>query len=103
MSATRIQCKMTARVTSGQPGEQQGVVMVREAVETTFDNGPEVISAVLPILDPDEELHAAVQATDAVVAVTDRRVIVKTHLHVELAVPFHVLRRIQFDVERDRA
>jgi hypothetical protein len=67
------------------------------------DLHPDVIPALRTILEPDEEVKAAARATDAVLAVTDRRVVVKTHLHVELDIPVERVRRIQFDIERRRA
>jgi hypothetical protein len=53
-------------------------------------------------LEPGEELRLQARATDAVIAVTDRRLVVMARNRVALAVPFNRLRRIQFDIERDR-
>jgi hypothetical protein len=47
-------------------------------------------------------LKAQAEATDAVMLVTDRRVAVALNDRLSMAVPFDGLRRIQFDVERDR-
>jgi hypothetical protein len=46
------------------------------------------------------QVHA--EATDAVMLVTDRRVAVALKDRLSMAVPFEALRRIQFDVERNR-
>lgn len=63
----------------------------------TPDNRP-----FLKILDPGEQVHIQAKATDAVMLVTDRRVAVAVQDRLAMAVPFESLRRIQFDVERDR-
>jgi hypothetical protein len=57
---------------------------------------------VLEALEPGEELRHQARATDAVIAVTDRRLVVAARNRVALAVPFQSLRRIQFDIERNR-
>jgi len=57
---------------------------------------------VLEALEPGEQLRHRARATDAVIAVTDRRLVVAAQNRVALAVPFHSLRRIQFDIERNR-
>lgn len=59
-------------------------------------------SRVREALEPDEELHAVAPAKDAVFAVSDRRLIVAARERIALSVRFHELRRIQFDIERDR-
>src|SRR5712691_11114106 len=53
-------------------------------------------------LEPGERLQVHATASDASIAVTDRRLIVAAPTRVALAVPFGDLRRIQFDVERLR-
>jgi hypothetical protein len=53
-------------------------------------------------LEPDEDLHAYAHGRDAVFAVSDRRLIVAARERIALSVRFHELRRIQFDIERDR-
>jgi len=60
------------------------------------------VEAIRPILEPDEEVHVGARAAEAVVVVTDRRVVIAAGHHVSLDVPYHGLRRIQFDVERRR-
>jgi hypothetical protein len=54
------------------------------------------------ILEPDEEVTVRAWATEAVLAVTPRRLVVADTRRVALAVPFERLRRIQFDIERTR-
>jgi len=61
---------------------------------------PEQIS--LRLLEPDEKLEVAARARDAVLAVTDRRLIVADEERIALEVPFTDIRRIQFDIERTR-
>ena len=56
----------------------------------------------LRILGPDETIHSFAPATDARVLVTDRRLAVIRADRVLLDVPFERLRRIQFDIERER-
>ena len=53
-------------------------------------------------LDAGEEVRARAAAADAVLAVTDRRVVVASAARVALAVPIEEIRRIQFDIERSR-
>jgi hypothetical protein len=57
---------------------------------------------VREVLEPGEQLRLHAPASDATIAVTDRRLIVADPNRVALAVPFGRLRRIQFDVERSR-
>jgi hypothetical protein len=58
--------------------------------------------ALLHILKPDEELYVQARATDAVVAVSDRRLVVTNGGRVALDLPYQELRRVQFDIERTR-
>jgi hypothetical protein len=53
-------------------------------------------------LEPGEEIHITTRADDVILAVTDRRLVVAAPERVALAVPFHAVRRIQFDIERSR-
>jgi hypothetical protein len=57
---------------------------------------------VASVLEPDERLHVQAQARDAAIVVTDRRLIVAAGERLALAVRFEGLRRIQFDIERER-
>jgi hypothetical protein len=57
---------------------------------------------VLRALEPGEAVRIAARATDAVLAVTDRRLVVAAPDRLALAVPIAELRRIQFDIERHR-
>ncbi len=54
------------------------------------------------VFEPGEEIRHQARTTDAVIAVTDRRLVVAARNRVALAVPFQSLRRIQFDIERNR-
>ena len=54
------------------------------------------------VLDPAETVHVKAKASDAVLAVTNRRLVVVAPPRPTLAVPFEGLRRIQFDIERER-
>jgi hypothetical protein len=60
------------------------------------------LAPVLRLLEPDEQVHVHARATDAVMLVTNRRVAVSVNDKLALAVPFEGLRRIQFDIERER-
>ena len=62
----------------------------------------DILPAFRHMLGPGEEVHAAARATDAVLAVTDRRLLVVAGNHVLLDVPIDHVRRIQFDVEKGR-
>jgi hypothetical protein len=53
-------------------------------------------------LDPDEEIHVQAPAGDNLVIVTDRRLAIAARDRLALDVPIDNLRRIQFDIERDR-
>jgi hypothetical protein len=53
-------------------------------------------------LEPDEALQAMARARDAALAVSDRRVVLVAGDRLALNVPFERLRRVQFDIERDR-
>jgi hypothetical protein len=54
------------------------------------------------VLEPGEQLKYRAPASEATIAITDRRLIVAEPNRVALAVPFERVRRIQFDVERSR-
>jgi hypothetical protein len=53
-------------------------------------------------LDPDEEIHVEAPAGDQIVIVTSRRLAIGSRERLALDVPIDNLRRIQFDIERDR-
>jgi hypothetical protein len=57
---------------------------------------------ILGSLAPDERLRAQAHAREGTLAVSDRRLIVASRERVALSIPFNDLRRIQFDIERDR-
>lgn len=56
----------------------------------------------LSFLEPDERVEVIAQTVSARVLVTDRRVAVATDDRVALDIAFDGLRRIQFDIERQR-
>src|ERR671917_1067444 len=56
----------------------------------------------LKILEPDETVHSFAPASDARVLVTNRRLAVIRGSKVILDIPFERLRRVQFDIERER-
>jgi hypothetical protein len=56
----------------------------------------------LSLLEPDERVEVIAETTSARVFVTDRRVAVATDDRVALDIGFEGLRRIQFDIERQR-
>jgi hypothetical protein len=56
----------------------------------------------LRILQPDETVAVQAPAGDALVVVTDRRMAVANAERLMLDVPIDGLRRIQFDIERNR-
>ena len=60
------------------------------------------IDHLLPELDPGETVHVVAEAGEASLVVTDRRLAVAADGRLALDVPFHELRRIQFDIERKR-
>jgi hypothetical protein len=53
-------------------------------------------------LDPGEEIHIEAPAGDQIVIVTSRRLAIGSRERLALDVPIDNLRRIQFDIERDR-
>jgi hypothetical protein len=53
-------------------------------------------------LEPDERLEAAARARDVALAVSDRRLVIMERDRLALDVPFERIRRVQFDIERDR-
>lgn len=62
------------------------------------DPDPTLLSA----LEADESLQAMARGTDAILAVSDRRLIVKARERIALSVAIDGLRRIQFDIEKMR-
>jgi len=55
-----------------------------------------------PLLDSDEAVRHHAETVEAIIAVTDRRVLVRDDQRLALDVPFNAIRRIQLDVEHDR-
>lgn len=62
----------------------------------------ELHPTVRQVLEPGEELHATTRAREALIALTDRRLIVADEDRVALRVEIGNIRRIQFDIERQR-
>ena len=54
------------------------------------------------VLEPGEAIRLQARASDAVLALTDRRIVVAAPSRVALAIPVEGLRRVQFDIERSR-
>ena len=67
-------------------------------MEATFDSE----SHLRELLEPGEEVRFQARATEAIMSVTDRRVVVAAPHRIALAVPFNGLRRVEFDIERNR-
>jgi len=65
-------------------------------------NDDTVAHPVLSRLEPGENVQALARAASASLVVTDRRLAVADEGRVALDVPFNGLRRIQFDIERQR-
>jgi len=60
------------------------------------------VASLPQLLDEGEVVAAEAQARDARIVGTDRRVIVAAGSRTAMALPIEDLRRIQFDIERDR-
>jgi len=67
-----------------------------------MDPATDIEPHVLQALEPGEQLRVSARSREAVLAVTDRRLVVAAPERIALAVPLEGLRRIQFDIERDR-
>ena len=57
---------------------------------------------LLRVLEPGEEIRVKAVATEAVIAVTDNRLLVADRNRVALAIALDGIRRVQFDIERRR-
>jgi hypothetical protein len=53
-------------------------------------------------LDPDERIQITARATEATLALTDRRMVVASPYRTALDLPIDAIRRVQLDVERGR-
>ncbi len=62
----------------------------------------EAFPAIQALLEPGERLAHSAQAVDAVVALTDRRLAVIEAERVSLVVDIEHVRRVQFDIEKER-
>ena len=63
--------------------------------DDTVDEEP----SVLHLLEPGEAIRSQTRATDALLVVTDRRLLVAGSRRLALDIPLGGLRRIQYDVE----
>ncbi len=63
---------------------------------------PEPNDPLLALLDPDEAVAAYARARNHRLVVTERRLVVAHDDRVALDIRHRALRRIQFDIERDR-
>jgi hypothetical protein len=75
----------------------------RMMTDPSWRDDPETARTAERVLEPGGGVRAAARAAEAIVLVTDRRLFVATGSRVALDVPFEGVRRIEFDVERDRA
>ena len=66
------------------------------------DTGRASETSVGRLLDAAETIRAVARARDAVLALTDDRLIVVSDDHVALDIPIQDVRRVQFDIERAR-
>jgi hypothetical protein len=57
---------------------------------------------VLRVLEPNERVHTLIPAAAAHIVVTDRRIAIGTEERLHLDTEIAGVRRIQFDIERDR-
>jgi hypothetical protein len=72
-------------------------------LETQMTEQPEEeYPAIRALLEPGEQLAYRAQAVDAVVALTDRRLAVIESERIALAVDIAHVRRVQFDIEKER-
>ncbi|TME82539.1 MAG: hypothetical protein E6I45_05885 [Chloroflexi bacterium] len=63
---------------------------------------PDFEPTILRLLQSEEKLQMAARARDAILAVTDRRLVVADDQRVALDIPYDSVRRVQFDIERAR-
>ena len=57
---------------------------------------------ILRVLEPDERVYTHIPASPLHVVVTDRRIAIGTEERLQLDTEIAAVRRIQFDIERDR-
>lgn len=69
---------------------------------TSSSKGKSLDHPVIRSLEPGEAVRALIQAPGASLLVTDRRLAVADKARVALDVPLEGIRRIQFDIERQR-
>ena len=71
----------------------------REGVLSMNESNPLALDL---ILEPGEQIRVTTRAKDAILAVTDRRLVVAASDRIALATALTEIRRIQFDIERSR-
>ena len=67
-----------------------------------MNDATEFDQMVSEVLEPGEAIRLRARANDAVLALTDRRIVVAAPSRVALSIPVEGLRRVQFDIERSR-
>ena len=67
-----------------------------------MDLQPELESELARVLEPGEAVQAAARATEAILAVSDRRLFIAANERIALSIRIEELRRIQFDIEKSR-
>ena len=80
------------------------LIVTHAAVETirVEHRPPRLEPPILKLVNPGEKVHAVAEAADEHLLLTDRRLVVASGERVALDVPVSGLRRIQFDLERNR-
>jgi hypothetical protein len=79
-----------------------GPTSQEQAIVDQQPTGESIDHPVVQRLEPGETVQAVARAASASLLVTDRRVAVADDDRIALDVPFAGLRRIQFDIERQR-
>jgi hypothetical protein len=67
-----------------------------------MDLQPDLEPELSRVLEPGETLQATAHGTDAILAVSDRRVFIAANDRIALSIRIKELRRIQFDIEKSR-
>jgi hypothetical protein len=75
----------------------------RLIIDSLRRHDPEIARTAESVLQPGEGVRVAAHAAEAVVLVTDRRLFVIANARIALDIPFHGIRRVELDLERDRA
>ena len=67
-----------------------------------MDLQPDLEPELARLLEPGEAVQAAARGTEAILAVSDRRLFIATSERLALSIRIDELRRIQFDIEKSR-